>query len=87
MKIMKTKATRGAARPDLKRLGEGDLDNERMGRNRLQGDDQQNVRNERQVQPGERSEADDMEDSFRKLDKDARARLDLGKGKTRDYDR
>jgi len=77
------KATKTTIRPNLAKLSEGDLDSDRMGRNRLQGDDQQSVRNERQAQPDERQEADEMEDSFRKLDKDARARTDLGKGATR----
>jgi hypothetical protein len=80
------KATRATTRPDPKKLSESDLDNERMGRNRLQGDHQRSVRNERQTQPEERQQADDMEESFRKVDKDARARLDLGKGSTRKYD-
>jgi hypothetical protein len=77
-------AARPVARPTPRNLREGDFASDRMGRNRLQGDDQQSVRNERHAQPDERREADrDMEESFRKLDKDARARLDLGKGATR----
>lgn len=69
---------------DPGKLREPDFDGDRMGRNSLQGDDQQSVRNERQAMPDEREQTDDMEDSFRKLDKDARARLDLNKGATRD---
>lgn len=79
-----TSAKPGTTQP--RDLREGDIDSERMGRNSLQGDYQANVRNERQSQPGERPEPDDMQDSFRKLDKDARARLDLGKGGTRKQD-
>lgn len=65
---------------DPGKLREPDIDADRMGRNSLQGDDQQSVRNERQAMPDEREQADEMEDSFRKLDKEARARLDLNKG-------
>lgn len=54
---------------------------DRMGRNSLQGDDQANVRNERQDQPDARDEADeDVLESFEKLDKDVRAERELGKG-------
>jgi hypothetical protein len=69
---------------DPSKLREPDFDSDRMGRNSLQGDDQESVRNERQTMPDEREQADDMEESFRKLDKDARARLDMNKGATRD---
>lgn len=65
------------------RLTESNLDNRRMGRNSLQGDDQTSVRNQREALPEERQQADDLEESFRKLDKDVRARTDLGKGATR----
>ncbi|WP_173931423.1 hypothetical protein [Chelativorans sp. Marseille-P2723] len=61
-------------------LRESDLDADRMGRNSLQGDDQENVRNERQSQPGMRGEPDEIIESFEKMDKDKRARTDLGKG-------
>ena len=60
------------------------IDSERMGRNSLQGDDQKSVRNERQSQPDERGQADDMDESFDKLDKVERARTDLNKGARRD---
>ncbi|MBX9462915.1 MAG: hypothetical protein KL840_08080 [Aquamicrobium sp.] len=63
---------------------EATIDNERMGRNALQGDDQKNVRNERRSQPDERGQADDIDESFDKLDKDKRARADLNKGARRD---
>jgi hypothetical protein len=61
-------------------IRETDLAQERMGRNRLQGDDQQSVRNQRHSTPGVKREADDVVESFRKLDKDKRAETDLGKG-------
>lgn len=62
---------------------EATIDNERMGRNSLQGDEQESVRNERQSQPDERGQADDMDESFDKLDKEKRARADLNKGARR----
>lgn len=62
------------------RLGESDIADERMGRNSLQGNDQTQVRNERQAAPGANVEADDVIESFEKLDKDRRAESDLGKG-------
>ncbi|WIY52247.1 hypothetical protein O9Z70_12335 [Devosia sp. YIM 151766] len=62
------------------RLSESDLAAERMGRNSLQGDDQTNVPNQRQAVPDENQETDGVIESFEKLDKDKRARDDLGKG-------
>lgn len=64
-------------------LTEADIDNERMGRNRLQGADQVEVRNERQAVPDERGEADGVLESFRKIDKHRRAEAELGKGATK----
>lgn len=57
------------------------LYNERMGRNSLQADDQDNVRNERHAQADAREDADEVMESFSKMDKETRARKDLGKGK------
>lgn len=54
-----------------------------MGRNALQGNDQHQVRNERQSMPDERSDADGVVESFEKLDKEKRAKEDLGKGARR----
>ncbi|WP_157961895.1 hypothetical protein [Acuticoccus kandeliae] len=71
------------AHPDKKRapLSEADLANDIMGRNALQGDDQANVRNERQAVPGAKTEADSGPvESARLTDKDARAKAELGKG-------
>ncbi len=68
-------------------LGETDLAQERMGRNSLQGNDQENVRNERHAVPDVKREPDeDVTASFRKMDKDVRARTDLNKGATRGKD-
>ncbi|MEX0955937.1 MAG: hypothetical protein WDZ83_12080 [Rhizobiaceae bacterium] len=61
-------------------LSETDLAQDKMGRNSLQGDDQSNVRNQRRSVPEVKKEADDVVESFRKLDKDVRARADLNKG-------
>jgi len=62
------------------RLTESDLAPDIMGRNSLQGDDQQNVHNQRQAAPDEKQETDGLIESFEKLDKHKRAREDLGKG-------
>ena len=64
-------------------LSETDLAQDRMGRNSLQGDDQDNVRNQRKAVPDVKKETDGVLESFRKLDKDVRARTDLGKGARR----
>jgi hypothetical protein len=45
-----------------------------MGTNRLQGDDQGNVRNQRRAVPDIETETDGVFGSFEKLDKDARHR-------------
>ncbi|UUP16757.1 hypothetical protein [Nitratireductor thuwali] len=63
-----------------KEVRETDLAQERMGKNRLQGDDQLSVRNQRHATPDSKSKPDDLVESFEKLDKDKRARRDLGKG-------
>jgi hypothetical protein len=63
------------------RLTETDLASNVMGDNALQGDDQENVRNQRHAQPDPRQEADsDPVESARRLDKDERARVELSKG-------
>lgn len=61
-------------------LTRSDIASHEMGRNSLQGDDQANVRNERQAVPDVKTETDGVVESFRKLDQDVRAREDLGKG-------
>lgn len=61
-------------------LTEADLANRKMGDNDLQGDDQANVHNQRQSVPDTRLKTDTVKESVRKLDKEVRARSDLGKG-------
>lgn len=61
-------------------LTRADLASDEMGNNSLQGDDQANVRNQRHAVPDVKTEADGVIESFEKLDKDKRAREDLGKG-------
>ncbi|MBB4305136.1 hypothetical protein GGD81_004204 [Rhodobium orientis] len=61
-------------------ISETDLANERMGNNQLQGNDQESVRNQRHSQPDVKTETDGVIESFEKLDKETRARRDLGKG-------
>ncbi|WEX11407.1 hypothetical protein [Chelativorans sp. AA-79] len=76
------KASQGQGRKpnDSTKVKETDLANDRMGRNSLQGDDQESVRNERHAQPDNRTHPDEVMESFTKMDKDKRARSDLGKG-------
>lgn len=69
--------TRNRSNTDLQ---ESDLAADIMGDNDLQGDDQANVRNQRRAVPDVKQEADGVIESFEKLDKDERARRDLGKG-------
>jgi hypothetical protein len=61
-------------------LKQADLAADEMGNNNLQGDDQANVRNQRRTVPETRTEADGVIESFEKLDKEVRAKEDLGKG-------
>lgn len=62
-------------------ITESDLAQKEMGDNQLQGDDQANVRNQRRAVPGAKKDPDDNPiETFRKADKDERARRDLGKG-------
>lgn len=62
------------------KLHRSDLASEEMGDNKLQGDDQEKVRNQRKAVPEVKQEPDDVIESFEKLDKDERAKRDLGKG-------
>lgn len=61
-------------------INETDLAQDKMGDNALQGDDQRNVRNQRHAVPDVRTETDNVIESLEKLDKDVRAKRDLGKG-------
>ncbi|WP_349363753.1 MAG: hypothetical protein ABL307_16675 [Roseitalea porphyridii] len=62
------------------KLYRSDLASDEMGDNKLQGDDQEKVRNQRRAVPEVKQEPDDVIESFEKLDKDERAKRDLGKG-------
>lgn len=61
-------------------LVESDFAQDKMGNNQLQGDDQDNVHNERRAVPDAKTDTDGVVESFEKLDKDERAKRDLGKG-------
>ncbi|WP_420409602.1 hypothetical protein [Hoeflea sp.] len=62
-------------------LTETDLAADKMGRNSLQGDDQQKTRNQREAVAEVKKEPDEsVVDSLKKMDKDKRAKADLGKG-------
>ncbi|MCY0147187.1 hypothetical protein OEG84_05520 [Hoeflea sp. G2-23] len=62
-------------------LTETDLAQDKMGDNDLQGNDQASVRNQRHAVPDVKQKADDsVKDSLRKMDKDTRAKEELGKG-------
>lgn len=60
---------------------EVDLFQQKKGDNKLQGNDQSNVRDERHAQAEAKREPDSrVRESFEKMDKDHRAREELGKG-------
>ena len=62
-------------------LTETDLAQDKMGDNSLQGNDQANVRNQRQAVPDVKQDADgSVIESLEKMDKDVRAEEELGKG-------
>ena len=67
-------------KPGEDRLSRADIAADEMGRNSLQGNDQENVRNQRHAVPDAKTETDWIVESFKKLDKEKRAREDLGKG-------
>lgn len=60
-------------------IDETDLAQDKMGDNDLQANDQRNVRNQRETVPDVKKETDGVVESFEKLDKDVRAKRDLGK--------
>lgn len=64
------------SRFDSGRLAESDLASDTMGRNGLQGNDQENVRNERHSLPEEKAETDGVLESFEKSGKEERAERD-----------
>ena len=55
------------------RLTEGDFAADKMGNNDLQGNDQQEVRNERHALPGEKREAEGLIERFENADPRVRA--------------
>lgn len=61
-------------------VSRSDLAQDIMGNNGLQGNDQASVRNQRQAVPDVKQETGGVVESFEKLDKDVRAKEDLGKG-------
>ena len=61
-------------------LTSADITQDKMGKNQLQGNDQEQVRNQRHAVPDVKQETDGVIESFEKLDKDVRADRDLGKG-------
>lgn len=60
---------------------ETDLASDKMGDFGQQGHDQNALSNERDAVPDVRQEADGVIESFEKLDKETRAKRDLGKGR------
>ena len=56
-----------------KRTDETTLADDRMGNNRLQGNDQQSVRNQRHAVAGEKDETEGLIESFENLDPKVRA--------------
>jgi hypothetical protein len=71
---------------DNQGISRSDLAQDEMGNNQLQGDDQENVRNQRHAVPDVKTEADGVIESFEKFDTDERAKTDLGKGNMRSED-
>jgi hypothetical protein len=57
-----------------------DLAQDIMGNNQLQGNDQLSVDHSRRAVPDVKQKTDGLIESFEKMDKDVRARTDLGKG-------
>lgn len=64
---------RRGGRKDPSELTTGDFANERMGRNSLQGNDQEDVRNQRHAVPDEKQDAEGVIESFENLDPETRA--------------
>ncbi|MBU4530291.1 MAG: hypothetical protein KUA43_00365 [Hoeflea sp.] len=63
------------------RLTETDLAQDKMGDNALQGNDQASVHNQRHAVPDVRKKPDaSVTESLEKMDKDVRAKRELGKG-------
>jgi hypothetical protein len=80
------KSPGGKAPPDNRgerrasKITQTDLAQDIMGNNQLQGNDQLSVDHSRRAVPDVKQDTDGLIESFEKLDKDVRARTDLGKG-------
>lgn len=73
--------TKSHASSQARPIAESDLSSDLMGNNRLQGDDQANVHNQRHAVPDAKAEPDaDPVESAKMRDKDARAAAELNKG-------
>ena len=68
------------SKSSTKQISETDLAQQRMGNNQLQANDQFSVRNQRHAVPDVKKTADGVIESYEKLDKEKRAKSDLGKG-------
>ena len=55
-------------------ITETDLAQDRMGNNRLQGDDQESVHNQRQAVPDVKTKAEGVVESFENMDPETRAK-------------
>ncbi|BBK43882.1 hypothetical protein STVA_39020 [Allostella vacuolata] len=77
----RTMSNRNPTAPAIQDLEQDDFAQEQMGRNALQGNDQESVRNQRKVVPEARKEADGIVEGLKKLDRDHRAETDLHKGR------
>lgn len=72
-KGMGNEKTSGHVKPGRSRgIGEDDL--ELMGNNQLQGNDQENVHNQRETMPEESDRTEGVVESFERMDPKARAR-------------
>lgn len=60
-------------------LTDTDLAQDKMGRNSLQCNDQVDVQNQRHAVAGVKQEAEDVIESFRRIDKNTRAEKESGK--------
>lgn len=72
-------------RGDASKVLETDLANDKMGNNELQGNDQEDVRNQRHAVPDAKVETEGVIESFENMDPKLRAKRENAKreGKTR----
>ncbi|WAJ29552.1 hypothetical protein [Antarcticirhabdus aurantiaca] len=59
-------------------ITETDLAQERMGNNQIQGNDQENVHNQRQAVPDVKTETEGVVESFENMDPETRAKRENG---------